>query len=390
MITVYPVGTTIYDPDKCYNGYTLMCFPAGPKITQLIDMNGKVVNKWDVQTIRARLLENGNLLTVTRRKLESNLTQVQEYDWDHHLVWDYTPLGNPHHDVQRLDNGNTLLLYIEMVPEEYRKKIEDPKRRRDVCIQSDVVLEVTQDKRIVWEWHEYKHLDINLYCQICNLADWTHTNTVQALPENRWYDAGDKRFKPGNVLLSPRNLGLIFIVDRKREEIVWIYTGDYDGGLAGQHEPHMIEKGLPGEGNILIYDNGAPPLKDLRHSGQSYALEINPITKAIVWKYENGEKFFSKFRSSVQRLPNGNTLICESEGPRIFEVTPEKEIVWEYAVPYQLIIGRAYRYSYNCCPQLKALGKPKEKIVSPPSHVKTKPISLKTLRRDMLWDFQVK
>lgn len=388
MITVYPVGTTIYDPDKCYNGYSLMCFPAGPKITQLIDMNGKVINKWDVQTIRARLLGNGNLLTVTRRRLESNL--VQEYDWDHHLVWEYTPPGTPHHDIQRLDNGNTLLLYEEVVPEEYRKKIEDPKRRRDVCIHSDVILEVTQDKKIVWEWHEYRHLDINWYCQICNLADWTHTNTVQALPENKWYDAGDKRFKPGNVLLSLRNLSVIFIISKETKEVVWTYTGDYDGGLAGQHEPHMIQKGLPGEGNILIFDNGAPPLKDLRHSGQSYVLEINPITKTIVWKYENGEKFFSKFRSSVQRLSNGNTLICESEGPRIFEVTPGGEIIWEYTVPYQLIIGRVYRYPYDYSPQLEALEKPKEEIVSPPSYVRRKPINLSTLRGNMLWDFQVK
>ena len=387
-VTVYPVGTSIYNPKKCYNGYTLMCFPADHKTTQLIDMNGKVINEWNVQAIRARLLENGNLLTLTRRETESNL--VQEYDWNHHLIWDYTPPGTPHHDVQRLNKGNTLLLYMEVVPEEYRGRIENPERRRNVCIHSDVVLEITPKKEIVWEWHEYKHLDINLYCHICNLADWTHTNTIQALPENRWYDVGDKRFKPGNILLSPRNLGLIFIVDKKSKEIVWTYAGDYDGGLAGQHEPHMIEKGLPGEGNILIYDNGTPPLRDLRHSGQSYVLEINPVTKEIVWKYENGEKFFSKFRSSVQRLPNGNTLICESEGPRVFEVTPEGEIIWEYAVPYPLIIGRTYRYPYDYCPQLKALGKPKEGTVSPPSYVRTKSISLRTLRRGMLWDFQVK
>ncbi|TET09347.1 hypothetical protein E3J84_05205, partial [Candidatus Aerophobetes bacterium] len=303
--------------------------------------------------------------------------RIQEYSWEHELIWEYVPPGNAHHDVQRLDNGNTLLLYMEVVPEEYKKKIKNLKRRRDACVYSDVVLELTPDKEIVWEWHEYKYLDINQYCQICNLADWTHTNTVQALPENKWYDAGDKRFKPGNILLSLRNLSVIFVVDKESKEVVWTYTGDYNGGLAGQHEPHMIEKGLPGEGNILIFDNGAPPLKNLRHCGQSYVLEINPVSKNLVWRYENGEKFFSKFRSNMQRLPNGNTLICESEGPRSFEVTSEKEIVWEYAVPYQLIIGRAYRYPYDYCPQLRALGKPKEKMVSPPSHVSTKPIALR-------------
>lgn len=393
MVTVYPIETTLYNPEMCYNGYTLLCFPANPRPVQLIDMNGNVVNEWRLQAARARLLENGNIIMVlppqaffdeaqakVSKTSDLDITKasnrIQEYSWEHELIWEYVPPGNAHHDVQRLDNGNTLLLYMEVVPEEYKKKIENLKRRRDVCVYSDVVLELTPDKEIVWEWHEYKYLDINQYCQICNLADWTHTNTVQALPENKWYDAGDKRFKPGNILLSLRNLSVIFVVDKESKEVVWTYTGDYNGGLAGQHEPHMIEKGLPGEGNILIFDNGAPSLKNLRHSGQSYVLEINPVSKNLVWRYENGEKFFSKARSNMQRLPNGNTLICESEGPRIFEVTSEKEIVWEYAVPYQLIIGRAYRYPYDYCPQLRALDKPKEEMVSSPSHVSTKPIAL--------------
>lgn len=390
MITVYPLGTTVYKPEKCYNGYTILCFPAGPpagpKIVQITDMNGNVVKEWNVQAIRARLLKNGNLLAVERRSMESN--RIAEYNWDCNPVWEYEPQGTPHHDVQRLHNGNTLLIHKELIPEEYRKKISDPERRRNICMQSDVITEVTPDKQIVWEWHGYKHLDINWYCPICSLADWMHTNTIQALPENKWYDAGDKRFKPGNILVSLRNLSVIFIIDRDTKEIGWVYTGEYDGGLAGQHEPHMIEKGLPGAGNILIFDNGALPLNALRHEGQSYVLEILP-SKEIVWKYENGEKFFSKFRSNAQRLPNGNTFICESEGPRVFEIIPEGEIVWEYTVPYQYIIGRAYRYPYDYCPQLKALGKPEEKPIKPPSYVLTKPIPLEVLRRKMLWDFRV-
>jgi len=388
MITVYPIGTTIYDPEICCNGYTLFCLPATPRPVQLIDMNGEVINKWNVQATRARLLENGNVLMVARSTLDSYL--IQEYDWDHRLIWEYAPPGRAHHDVQRLKNGNTLLLYREVVPEKYREKIENLERRRDVCIHSDVVLEVTPEKKVVWEWHECEHLDINQYCQMCLIADWTHTNTVQSLPENKWYDAGDNRFRPGNVLLSLRNLGVIFIVDRESKEIIWRYTGDYDGGLGGQHEPHMIEKGLPGEGNISIFDNGTAPVKNLSHSGQSYVLEINPLTKEIVWKYENGERFYTKYRGIAQRLPNGNTLITESEGPRIFEITSEGEIVWEYSIPSELIMGRAFRYPYDYCPQLRALGKPKEERVQPPTHVRTTPLSHEVLTRDMVWDFQLK
>jgi len=369
MITVYPLGTTIYNPDKCSNGYTLFCFPYEPEVL-LIDMNGNVVNRWNVRAIRAKLLKNGNLLVVERRKGARN--RVQEFSWDGRLVWEYEPPGSAHHDVERLENGNTLLLCMETVPDEYRKKIKDPVRRSARQIRGDLVLEVTRDKKVVWEWHMYEHLDINKCCEICNPADWTHTNTVQSLPENRWYDDGDERFKPGNILLSPRNLGFIFIVDKETKQIVWEYSGSYAGGLAGQHEPHMIEKGLPGEGNIIIFDNGAPPLRALAHTSRSYVLEIEPPTGKLVWKYENWEKFHSAFRSNVQRLPNGNTLICESEGPRIFEVTVEGEIVWEYAIEWHRIVGRAYRYPYDYCPQLAASEKPEERRVVPPSHVRTR------------------
>ena len=37
---------------------------------------------------------------------------------------------------------------------------------------------------------------------------------------------------------------------------------------------------------------------------------------------------------SARRLPNGHTLICEAMRGRIFQVTPNGEIVWEYVNPH--------------------------------------------------------
>ncbi len=202
-----------------------------------------------------------------------------------------------------------------------------------------------------------------------------HTNTVQAIPKNKWYNAGDERFKPDNIMISPRSLDTIYIIDKDTKKVVWSYTGDYMGGLSGQHEPHMIKKGLPGEGNILIFDNGASPYKDLGHAGCSYVLEINPVTKEIVWKYENGEQFHSCYTSSSQRLANGNTLINETTGRRVFEVTTEGEIVWEY-VYAKGASARAYRYSYGYCPQTKVLGKPKLMPVIPPQDMRVPPVKI--------------
>lgn len=61
--------------------------------------------------------------------------------------------------------------------------------------------------------------------------------------------------------------------------------------------------------------------------GESRILEINPVTKQIVWEYtgrmigQSEFSFFSPYISSVQRLPNGNTLIDESINSRFFQVT---------------------------------------------------------------------
>jgi hypothetical protein len=372
-VTVYPIGTTIYDPEKSFNGYTIICIYEKQEPIKLIDMNGNTIKKWNLggrKAERGKLLKNGNIITVETSSPKNN---ILEYSWNDILVWEYEANWNTHHDVQRLSNGNTLLLCQEFVPKKYRENIQDPKRRKTRQIISDLILEVTPEKEIVWEWHMYKYIDINKYCKIYrDWRDWTHTNTVHALPENKWYDAGDERFRPGNILLSPRNLGFIFIVDKYTKEIVWEYSGNYAGGLAGQHEPNMIMKGLPGEGNIIVFDNGAPPLNDcLAHAGQSFILEIEPPTTNIKWAYSNAMKFYSTYASTVQRLSNGNTFICESQGPRLFEVTRKGEIVWEYTVEWHCLITRAYRYSYDFCPQLNILRKPHEKKVTPPKHVRT-------------------
>ena len=390
MRTVYPIGTTLYKPEKCCNGYTIIF---GGRRVKLIDMNGRAVREWAVDSEgtqegvgRARLLRDGNIL-VQRGGMMSETGRIQEYDWDNNLVWEYIPEGGvphknllgPHHDVFRKPNGNTLLICRDPVPQEYMKRVREP-RFQNITIYGDAILEVSPSGEVVWEWHGYKYLDLNHYRILASPGwhagpynstecDWMHTNTVQSLPENKWYDAGDGRFKPDNVIISPRNLDTVYIIDRETEEVVWSYTGDYMGGLSGQHEPYMIPKGLPGAGNILIFDNGASPWKDLGHAGRSYVLEVNPVTKEVVWKYENGEQFHATYTSSAERLANGNTLICESAGKRVFEVTEDGEIVWEYVEG----TPRSYRYAYDHCPQAKALGKPKEVPVTPPQDFRVPP-----------------
>jgi len=156
---------------------------------------------------------------------------------------------------------------------------------------------------------------------------------------------------------------------------------------------------LPGEGNILIFDNGGSGGYGAPNPGSrtglsnairdfSRVLEFNPVTLEKTWEYSartagfrssDSYKFYSPFISSAQRLPNGNTLITEGADGRIFEVTPECTIVWEYVSPIFGVedknwnmVYRAYRIPYEWIPQLE---KPKETAVIPPdlSKFKIKP-----------------
>ena len=113
--------------------------------------------------------------------------------------------------------------------------------------------------------------------------------------------------------------------------------------FSGQHNAHLIPKGLPGAGNLLLLDDkggaGLPPAPLGIYVG-SRVLEINPEKKEIVWQYtgENSGQppwsFFTSFVGNVTRLPNGNTLIEEGMNGRIFQITPTGDIVWEYLTPF--------------------------------------------------------
>jgi hypothetical protein len=158
------------------------------------------------------------------------------------------------------------------------------------------------------------------------------------------------RFAPNNVIISSRQASLIAIVARDGS-IAWRMGPDFSASeelrkirqIIGQHHAHLIPKGLPGAGHMLVFDNGgssgygfagpiAPNGVGAFARATSRVLEINPVTLELVWSYA-APRFFSTNISGAQRLPNGNTLITEGAGGRVFEVTNDGAIVWEYMNP---------------------------------------------------------
>lgn len=353
----------IYRSEMVEPGFALIT-SKGKAWVKLVNLEGEVINRWHVDSPRVRLLPNGNLLALhgtnvgpERKRWNELRNVIREYSWDGKVVWE-TQVGDlAHHDVQRLPNGNTIFLVRYMLSDVEKEKVTDPIRRQQP-FRSDDIVEVNTAGEVVWQWKAHEHLDVNTCgARPCDAPrpnlnlnqeyDWSHLNTVSIVPENKWYDNGDARFKPGNILTFPRSMWEAIMIDRSTKEVVWRYTGDYRGGLDNGHEPIMIPKGFPGAGNILIFDNGRK-----KHRGESVILEINPVSQELVWKYENGKEFFSRARGAVQRLKNGNTLISEDNRGRCFEVNTAGEIVWLYQEDGQT--NRCSKYAPDFAPQFMA------------------------------------
>jgi len=348
--TIYPTGTTIYDPDAAYSSYILISDHAEmgnhpsaavrvqskiPGDVRLIDMNGTVVHTWNVDPYfnkRSRLLPNGHLVFAGSDKT------IFEYDWDSNVVWQHKGIGSVN-DLRVLPNGNRLLIAHEPIPQYAQGKVKDvgekiapwwePRKRGSEEHQLGAdIYEVNLEGEVVWEWHAHDHLDLNLFSPVTPLGDWLHVNSIAPLPENKWFESGDTRFHPGNILLNARNINVMYIIDKQSGDVVWEGTHHYKGGMAHSHEPEMIRKGRPGAGNIILFDNSLFP-RHRTHTGQSIIVEMDPTTQEIVWKYETegyaNIKFFSKTMGTQERLPNGNTYISEDNTGRLFQVKPDGE-----------------------------------------------------------------
>jgi hypothetical protein len=438
---IYPTGVVEFNPVRCYNGFTLFqasIFEGQEFGAFLIDMNGNVVHRWKgLEGFPNKMLPGGYIMGNSAMRDPKygmqDMVDLVQVDWEGKTVWKFNSyelitdpghepmwMARQHHDYQRegnpvgyyvpgmdalTDSGKTLILC--------HKNITNPDIGRGLLL-DDVITEITWDGKAAWEWNCSEHIDEMGFSEESRrvmrenpntgmepkVMDWMHMNSVSCLGPNPWFDKGDARFHPDNVIWSGRQTSIIAITDKKSGKIVWQLGPYYSGTAAleklgwiiGQHHAHMIPRGLPGEGNILVFDNGGSSGYGAPNpgspSGVGYALrdysrvvEINPLTLAIAWQYPPQEqrgfspmsylKLYSKFISSAQRLPNGNTFITEGGCGRLLEVTPAHEIIWEYISPYYSAkmqanhVYRAYRAPYHWAPQAE---KPEERAVSPPQN----------------------
>jgi len=313
-------GIVFCNSYRAFNGFTLFA-PVNGTGAWLIDMKGKIVNYWEMSVKPAgyvELLPNGHLLFAGKHP-DSPLPDVEgaggvllEVDWDGNIKWNYE---DPclHDSFYRKDNGNTLVIKWVKIPNSIAGKVEGGcfGTEREGIMWGDIIQEITQKGTIEWSWTVHEHLDpeLDISCPICPRIEWTHANGCLELPD-------------GDILITLWKNNEIVIIDKTTGDISWRWGY---GQLAHPYTSTLLDNG-----NILIFDSGyhRPGI----NLGNSRILEIAPRTGDIKWSYEEGENqlFYSSTISNCQRLPDGNTLICEGSTGRIFEITSNGELVWEY------------------------------------------------------------
>jgi hypothetical protein len=372
-------------------GYTLIGSPENDASAAfdafLIDMDGTEVHRWPITGFPPKMLPGGSLVGCQGVFPGSyDCVEMQQRAWNGALEWSFrefvtTPVNaaRHHHDFQRegngigyyapgqlaLASGKTLVLAMEdrELPELHQGTIRD-----------DVIYEVDEaglEYRVLWRGSEHfaefgfdEAALADIMTQPEEPLELLHGNSIALVGGNPWFSQGHAEFHPDNIVYSSRRANFVAIISHQTGEVVWKIGPDFDRGpesvlgqFVGQHFAHIVPPGLPGAGNMLVFDNGGgsgyggPPEDPhgYRYSrGYSRAIEFNPITFEVTWEY--GENlgtaaYFTRFLGSAQRFPNGNTLLTIGTEGRVIEVTRANDIVWQYqySAPGEGTLAWVYR-----------------------------------------------
>jgi hypothetical protein len=353
--------------DKTYDGFTLYTTTEGARAT-LIDMRGETVHEWalpfskawprpphipspvddgQIHWFRCHLFPNGDLLAIYVTDIDTPYGYgLVKLDKDSKLLWAYP--GRVHHDIDVAEDGKLYTLSqklerqlppgMEFLPSPYiadslvvlspdgreldNMPILDLFHNSPYALMLTLITDglapvsispapgITPPPSVAAAQGSLTELQAK--------GDFIHANSVRVL--SRALAPKFPLFKPGQVLISLRNLDLLAVVDTHTRSVVWATKGIW----RIQHDADFLANG-----HLLLYDNSGS-VKGCR------ILEYDPITQAIPWAYsnENALPFTALFRGMKQRLPNGNTLIVDPDNGRMFEVTLDKELVWECFCPY--------------------------------------------------------
>ena len=324
---VETTGVVLHDRERAVPGLNLFT-NVHTCTTQLMDMDGKVLHEWShpecFRWANSVVLADGDLVVLGRTPLDRSVREevsharyAMRQSWEGETEWFHRI--DSHHDLEVTPRGETLVLT-------YRHEVRED-MHPTIPLQDQLLTVFTETGEIVREVSLYEVLssDPNVFTleptpprtfDTFDEIDAIHANSVE------WVRETPRRgehplYADGNVLVCMRNQDAIAIFDWETERVLWSWG---KGQLSGPHDATMLE-----DGNILVFDNGAA-------REWSRVVEIDPLTGKVVWEYHAKPKrsFFTRTRGASQKLSNGNVIVTESDAGRVFEVTPEGDVVWEF------------------------------------------------------------
>jgi hypothetical protein len=349
-------GVRRYDRERAYGDLTLFT-SAHDHQAYLIDMQGSIVHRWHVPFARAwpapkhlervppseyvslrdaHLFENGDLLALYEQGGGTPWgIGLLKMDAQSDVRWTYD--GRAHHDFAVAEDG-TIYALIHEVQTETPAGLE-PRVLPPVLEDFVVVLSPEgEELRRVGVTEAIRNSSFGAILDLpkpTERGDLWHANDVEPLPAA--LAEAFPALRPGQVMVSLRSVDTLVIVDLERRAVVWAARGPW----YRQHDPDFLPNG-----NLLVFDNRG-------HYGPgegSRLVELDFASLDVVWSYAGtaADPFYTRGAGAQQRLPNGNTLVTESLPGRIFEVTAEGDVVWEYLSPFRaphdpLLVGIVHR-----------------------------------------------
>jgi len=282
------------------------------------------------QTVYPRsthLYANGDLLLLMHARGRTPFgVSLVKLDIDSKLIWTYNRWA--HHDLSVADDGRIYTMSHELKTE--GSPAIDALKTLDYDIMvttpfiDDTIVVLSPEGEEIASLSLVEALASSEFVPLLGVApldyqgDHLHANSIQVVT-----DALAEQIpfaKPGNVLVSTRTLHALLLVDMEEETVTWVATG----GWRYQHDANFLSNG-----NLLFLDN----IGDVTHTGgASRVIEYAPATGEIVWEYLGTDEYPMNSRElgELQKLSNGNVLVSETLSGRLVEVTPDKEVVWEY------------------------------------------------------------
>lgn len=392
-VVVLSENVEIYESDFISDDYIFVVENASTK-SFLVNKEGHILYEWNFESRSGNDLEilpNGNIIGLFKAD-DSPISFggfggiARLVDLNGNTIWEYTLSDenyNAHHDVEMLPNGNLLMMVWERID-------NDTALDNGVDFNSDIytekIIEINPtNNQIIWEWRSWDHIIQDKFEDLPNYGNLNSNpgkininHTIDNPPGGSFFDGGDIMhangldYDPLNdvIYLSVNYYDEIWVIDHSTtiEESQTDSGGNYNKGgdliyrfgnpntynslgdkiFDKNHFPNLLEDGVDGEGNVLVYVNGNSTEQSVVYELQMpdyFNLDSNTNNEPeIVWSYSNEEIYSGKLCGAI-RLSNGNTLITEADHG-LWEVTPEGNVVWKFLKDEEIgNFWRSYHYS---------------------------------------------